>query len=212
MNSETIKEAMGALDEETLLSEVKAAADENRAEEALNACREGMERVGALFEEGDYFVGDLIFAGEIMNEAIEILKPVLTKMNGETAGRVILCTVKEDRHDIGKNIVKAMMEAAGLEVVDLGTDTAPETVVEAAKKNGIRIIALSCVLTLGLESMKRTVEAFQKAGMRDSVRIIVGGAPVNERARENIGADAWTLSPQKSAEICRNWANELKGV
>ena len=158
------------------------------------------------FEEGEYFVGDLIFAGEIMVEAMDILKPALAGSGSAKVGKMILCTVKDDLHDIGKNIVKAMLEAGGFEVLDLGIDVSPEKVVETAKKENIKIIGLSGVLTLALDSMKDTINAFKEAGMRDDVKIIIGGNPVSEDACKAIGADEWAYSPQKTVKVCTEWA------
>ena len=207
MNYKDITAAMQDLDEDSLLEKMNGVmSGDGDALEALNACQEGMEEVGNLFEEGEYFVGDLIYAGEIMTQAVEILKPALASGEGGNVGKLILCTVKDDLHDIGKNIVKSLLEAGGFEVLDLGIDTPAEKIVETAKAEGIKIIALSGVLTLALDSMKATVEAFKAAGIRDEVKIIVGGAPVNENAFNNIGADAWANSPQKTVSTCRAWA------
>ena len=207
MDYNEIKTAMADLDEDTLLELMQSVMDENGdAMEAVRACQEGMEEVGRLFEEGEYFVGDLIYAGEILTGAIEIIKPLLSEGEGGSVGRLILCTVKDDLHDIGKNIVKSLLEAGGFEVIDLGIDTPAEKIVETAKAEGISIVALSGVLTLALDSMKATVQAFADAGLRDKVKIIVGGAPVNENAFQNIGADAWASSPQKTVSVCRAWA------
>lgn len=204
MNYQDITIAMQELDEGTLL-ELMGQADD--AMQALNACQSGMEEVGRLFEEGEYFVGDLIYAGEIMTEAIDIIRPQLSGEGG-SFGKVLLCTARDDLHDIGKNIVKTLLEAGGFEVCDLGTDAQPAKIVETAKAQGISIIALSGVLTLALDSMRDTVQAFCDAGLRDGVKIIVGGAPVNENAFRTIGADAWALSPQKTVAQCRAWAQE----
>lgn len=207
MDYKEIKIAMQELDEDSLLELTNGIiSDGGDALEALNACQEGMEEVGRLFEEGEYFVGDLIYAGEIMTQALDILKPTLASEAGGNMGRLIICTVRDDLHDIGKNIVKSLLEAGGFEVVDLGIDVPPETVVETAKTEGIKIVALSGVLTLSLDAMKETVEAFEAAGIRDEVKIVVGGAPVNENAFNNIGADAWANSPQKTVSVCRAWA------
>ena len=207
MDFETIKTSMADLDEDTLLSAMNEIMENGGkdAEKAVDAMQKGMEIIGDRFEDGEYFVADLIYAGEIMTGAMEIIKPALGEGSGERIGKIILCTVKDDLHDIGKNIVKAILEATGFEVVDLGIDTPPEKIVETAKNEGIKIIALSGVLTLSLDSMKKVVEQFESAGMRDSVKIIVGGAPLSEDAFKNIGADAWTRSPQKTAEICKGW-------
>ena len=206
---EALAQAMGELDEDTvkeLLEQVMAEGGDD-AGKAMDACQKGMDTVGKLFEEGEYFVGDLIYAGELMTDAVETLKDALvgTESTGKKA-KMILCTVKDDLHDIGKNIVRSMLEAGGFEVVDLGIDVPPQRVVEAAKDQGITIIALSGVLTLALDSMKATVRAFADAGMRDQVKIIIGGAPVSEDACKAIGADEWAHSPQKTVSVCRDWA------
>ena len=206
---ETIINAMRELDEDSLLDSVKQALDAGEASAALEACQKGMEGVGELFEEGEYFVGDLIFAGEIMTQAVELLKPALSESGDVGGGKVLICTVRDDLHDIGKNIVKSLLEAGGFEVCDMGVDVKPSDIVDYAAKEDIRIIALSGVLTLSLEAMAETVEAFKAAGMRDKVRIIVGGAPVNEASGPATGSDAWTHSPQRAVELCRQWVKEL---
>ena len=207
MSFEDIRNYMADLEEDELLSAVnEIMADGGKeVQQAVAAMQEGMQEVGARFESGEYFVADLIYAGEIMTGAMEVLKPALAGDSGEKAGRMILCTVKDDLHDIGKNIVRAMLEAAGFEVLDLGIDTPASVIVETAKKENIKIIALSGVLTLALDSMKGVVEAFTAAGMRESVKIIIGGAPVSEEACANCGADAWAHSPQKTVEVCKGW-------
>ncbi len=203
---EEIKEAMQELDEEQLLELVEKAVAAGEVQDALKACQEGMEEVGNRFESGEYFVGDLIFAGEIMVGAMDIMKPVLAGgSNGAQYGKMILCTVKDDLHDIGKNIVKAMLEAGGFEVLDLGIDVPAAKIVETAKAENIKIVALSGVLTLALDSMKATIQAFKDAGM-DDVKIIIGGCPVTEEAAKSMGADEWAYSPQKTVNVCQNWA------
>ena len=160
MDFKELENAMADLDEDAVLDMMKEVMDNNGegVQEAMDACQKGMSRVGTLFEEGEYFVGDLIYAGEIMVEAMDILKPALAGEGSKKVGKMILCTVKDDLHDIGKNIVKAMLEAAGFEVLDLGIDVAPEKIVETAKNENIKIIGLSGVLTLALDSMKDTVK------------------------------------------------------
>lgn len=157
VNFEELARAMGELDEDTvkdILGEVMADGG-SEAAKAMDACQKGMDIVGSQFESGEYFVGDLIFAGELMTDAVAILKDAL--VNGGSEGpksRMILCTVKDDLHDIGKNIVRSMLEAGGFDVLDLGIDVPPERIVEAAKENDIKIIGLSGVLTLAIDSMK----------------------------------------------------------
>ena len=202
---ENLATAMGELDEDTVKEILEAIDTPEAANQAMEACQKGMDTVGKLFEEGEYFVGDLIYAGELMTDAVEVLKPYLA--SSEDSGsktRMILCTVKDDLHDIGKNIVRSMLEANGFDVLDLGIDCPAEKVVETAKAEGIKIVALSGVLTLALDSMKATVEAIRSAGL--DCKIIIGGAPVSAEACKNIGADEWAHSPQKTVATCKAWA------
>ena len=202
---ESLAAAMGELDEDTVKELLESVDDPESANQAMEACQKGMDTVGKLFEEGEYFVGDLIYAGELMTDAVEVLKPYLA--GAESTGaktRMILCTVKDDLHDIGKNIVRSMLEASGFDVLDLGIDCPAAKVVETAKAENIKIIALSGVLTLALDSMKTTVEAIHAAGL--DCKIIIGGAPVSAEACKNIGADEWAHSPQKTVATCKAWA------
>ena len=209
MDKQAIIDAMADLEEDELYDYMNEIMDNDGegVQEALEACQAGMKIVGDRFEEGEYFVGDLIYAGEILTEATNIIKPALTGDGQEKFGKMILCTVKNDLHDIGKIIVRAMLEAGGFEVVDLGIDVDPQTIVDTAKNEGIKIIALSGVLTLAVDSMKDTIEAFKAAGIRDDVKIIVGGAPVTETVCASVGADEWALSPQKTVSVCQGWAS-----
>jgi len=203
-----LERAMGELDEDTMVEILNQVMSDGgkEAEKALEACQKGMDMVGNFFESGEYFVGDLIYAGEMMTEAVEILKDAL--VSGESEGnkaKMLLCTVKDDLHDIGKNIVRAMLEANGFDVLDLGIDVPAERVVEAARENEIKIVALSGVLTLAIDSMKTTVDAIRAAGL--DCKVIIGGAPVSEEAKKITGADEWAHSPQKTVATCKAWAN-----
>lgn len=173
----------------------------------MKACQEGMNIVGERFATQEYFVSDLIFSGELMNEAMDIIRPALLKSTGESMGKMILCTVEGDLHDIGKNIVKAMLEASGFSVIDLGIDVKPSDIVRTAKEEGITIIGLSGVLTLAIDAMKATVEAFKDAGMRQDVKIIIGGAPVNQAVCDVVGADSWAVNPADTIKMCREWSH-----
>ncbi len=206
---EALAAAMGELDEDTVkeLLEAVMARGGQDADKALEACQKGMDTVGRLFEEGEYFVGDLIYAGELMTDAVAVLKDAL--VSGDRTGpktKMILCTVKDDLHDIGKNIVRSMLEANGFDVLDLGIDCPAEKVVETARAEDIKIVALSGVLTLALDSMKATVEAL-RAQCPDA-KVIIGGAPVSAEACRNIGADEWAHSPQKTVDTCKAWAQQ----
>ena len=204
MDFENLAAAMGELDEDTVKEILEGIDSVEAANAAMEACQKGMDTVGKLFEEGEYFVGDLIYAGELMTDAVEVLKPYLTAGDGSAKAKMILCTVKDDLHDIGKNIVRSMLEANGFDVLDLGIDCPAEKVVQTAKAEGIKIVALSGVLTLALDSMKTTVEAIKAAGL--DCKVIIGGAPVSAEACRNIGADEWAHSPQKTVATCKAWA------
>lgn len=203
MDFEKLMNDMADLEEDSVMEAVEAvAASGEGVNETIEAMQKGMDEIGKRFEEGEYFVGDLIYAGEIMTGAMEVLKQCIGG-KGESCGKMILCTVKNDLHDIGKNIVKAMLEANGFEVLDLGIDVPAEKIVETAKAENIKIIALSGVLTLAIDSMKETVAALKDAGV--DARVIIGGAPVSEAACRNVGADEWAYSPAKTISVCKEW-------
>lgn len=210
LDATKLREAMGELEEDEIIEILEGVMAEGgaQASEAMEACQKGMDEVGNRFETGEYFVGDLIYAGQLMTQAVEILKPALVSGESGSAAKekVVLCTVEGDLHDIGKNIVKAMMEAAGFEIIDLGIDVKPQAIIDAVKESGAKIVAMSGVLTLALDSMKKTVEEFKAAGLREQVKFIVGGAPVNKESGPDTGADAWASNPQQTVQICRGWA------
>jgi methylmalonyl-CoA mutase cobalamin-binding domain/chain len=209
LNVSKLVTALAELEEDDVMEIVQEVVDEGGefAQQAVQACQEGMSIIGSRFETGEYFVGDLIYAGEVMTRALEILKPALGAGEGTgPAAKMIICTVKGDVHDIGKNVVKAMLEAAGFDVIDLGIDVAPETIVDAIKAEEIGIVALSGVLTLAVDSMKNTVDAIADAGLRDQVKVIVGGNMISAESCATIGADEWAQSPQKTVDTCLAWS------
>ena len=201
--------AVGELDEEKVVSVLDGFVATNPSEEeaqmAVAACQAGMAVVGDLFEQGEYFVGDLIFAGELLTNAIEVLKPVLGNFEAANVGAIVLGTVSGDLHDIGKNIFKSMSEAAGFVVYDLGIDQPASAFVEKVKEVKPAIVGMSGVLTLALEAMKETVDALKEAGIRDSVKVIIGGNPVTKEACEQIGADAFTTNAAEGVKIAQGW-------
>jgi dimethylamine corrinoid protein len=204
---ERLKVAMGELDSDLVIELAQQLMVEGGkdAQRAVQACQEGMKAVGDLFETGEYFISDLIFAGDLMTQAVGIIRPAIAAGAGGNVGKMILATVRGDLHDIGKNIVRAMLEAGGIEVVDLGIDVAPEMIVRTAMEQNVRVIGLSGVLTFAIDSMKATVDEFKRAGIRDEVKIIIGGAPVTAGYRNVVGADAWSTNAAKGAVLCRNW-------
>lgn len=207
LDLKVLTQTVGDLEEEEvldLLNEfVETNPSEADAQEAVAACQGGMEIVGDLFEKGEYFVGDLIFAGELLKEVINILKPVLGNKEKAAAGTIVLGTVHGDLHDIGKNIFKCMSEAAGFEVVDLGIDVAPETFVEKAIECNPFVVGMSGVLTLAIDSMKATVDALKAAGV--DAKVIIGGNPVTKEFCEFVGADKFTTNAAEGVKICQAW-------
>jgi 5-methyltetrahydrofolate--homocysteine methyltransferase len=158
----------------------------------LDEARKAMGIVGKRFEEGTYFIPDLIYSGEILQAISEMVRPKMSKeAAGNKAGKVILGTVKGDIHDIGKNIVAFMLDLNGFEVFDVGIDVPPEKFVEKIQETNAPVVALSGFLTLAFDAMKATVEAIAKAGLREKVKIIIGGGNMNEDIRKYAGADAY---------------------
>ena len=160
----------------------------------------GMSIIGEKFKNNEVFVPEVLVAARAMNAGTELLKPHLAAAGAESKGKVCLGTVKGDLHDIGKNLVRLMFEGKGLEVVDLGVDVAPETFVQAAIDNDCRIIACSALLTTTMPVMGEVVEQVKSAGIRDKVKIMVGGAPVTDKFAQTIGADAYTADAATAAE------------
>jgi len=211
INYQELTDAVSELEEEKVLEMLNTFVSEKPTEaealQAVEACQKGMVVVGDLFEREDYFVGDLIFAGEMLTSAIDILSPVLGSADRDKVGKILLGTVSGDLHDIGKNIFKGMAEAAGFEVYDMGIDVADQLFVEKAKELQPDIIGMSGVLTLALESMKNVVTALSDEGIRDKYKIIIGGNPVTKEASEQIGADAFTINAAEGVKICQEWVN-----
>jgi methanogenic corrinoid protein MtbC1 len=204
-----LKQTVGELDEDAvnkMLDEFLASKPSgDEARKVVDTCQQGMEIVGNNFEKGEYFVGDLIFAGELLTSAINKLKPLLGAGSGGERGIIVLGTVEGDIHDIGKNIFKGMAEAAGFKVVDIGIDQKPETFVKAVQDNKPRVVGFSGVLTLSIDSMKRTIEAFKGAGLRDGIKVIIGGNAVNPEACSYVGADAWSRNAAEAVKTCGAW-------
>ncbi len=198
---------MGELQENDILSTIQeiVTSSPELARTALNALADGMNIISRKFDTFEYYVGDLIYAGEIFTTAIEMLNPVFSaSADGSLADRkkVILATVEGDFHDIGKNIVKVVMETKGLQVIDLGVNVSPAAIVNKAIAENAGYIALSAVLTSAVDAMRRTVEECVSAGIRDQVTIIIGGAGVSESIAKKIKADFYGKTPEGTAALC----------
>ena len=160
----------------------------------------GMDRVGVKFRNNEIFVPEVLVAARAMNAGAELLKPLLAEAGAVSAGKIVLGTVKGDLHDIGKNLVKMMMEGKGLEVIDLGVDVAPEAFVQAAREHDANLSGCSALLTTTMPVMGEVVKAAEAAGIRDKVKIMIGGAPVTQEFCDSIGADAYTPDAAAAAE------------
>jgi 5-methyltetrahydrofolate--homocysteine methyltransferase len=162
-----------------------------------------MDEVGRLFECEEYFVPEMLLSARAMKASMEIVRPLLAASGVEPIGRVVIGTVKGDLHDIGKNLVAAMLEGGGFEVIDLGADVAPELFIETASARHANLVALSALLTVTMPSMKTTIDAFQAAGVRQRVKIMVGGAPVTQQYADSIGADGYSDSAGSAVALAR---------
>lgn len=163
-----------------------------------------MAEVGRRFEEGDYFVPELLIAAHAMQAGLASLKPHLQQGELKAAGTVVIGTVKGDLHDIGKNLVAMMLEGAGFEVIDLGADVPPEKFVDAVRTNGAQIVAMSALLTTTMPNMKATLDALQAAGIRQQVKVMVGGAPVTDSYASQIGADGFAPDASRAVHLARS--------
>lgn len=188
---------------------VQQAIDEGVAPEEIlkNGLLDGMSIVGERFKNNEIYVPEVLMAARAMNQSIEIIKPLLAQAGVESVGKVCLGTVQGDLHDIGKNLVKIMLEGKGFEVIDLGTDVAPETFVNTAIEQNCDIICCSALLTTTMSVMDQVVKAAEAAGIRDRVKIMIGGAPVNQAFCEQIGADGYTVDAASAADMALAFLN-----
>jgi len=208
---------MESLTQEIYTSIIEGNADNTKTEvqAALNTgvavsiiLNEGMiaaiSEVGRLFEIGEYYVPEMLVSAYAMQSGLTLLEPYLKEANVKATGKVIVGTVKGDLHDIGKNLVSMMLKGAGFEIIDLGTDVAPEKFVEAAREQGAQIVALSALLTTTMPAMKATIEAFSAAGLRGQVKVMIGGAPITQSYATQIGADGYSSDASQAIAIARS--------
>lgn len=165
-----------------------------------------MDEVGRRFEAEEYFVPELLLAARAMKGSLELIRPLLIERGQEPVGRVVIGTVKGDLHDIGKNLVSAMLEGGGFEVLDLGADVAPEKFVQAVLDRKAGIVCLSALLTVTMPAMKKTIEALEAAGVRGRVKVLIGGAPITPQYAQQIGADGYGESATSAVALARKMA------
>jgi methanogenic corrinoid protein MtbC1 len=174
----------------------------------LEDAKEGMKIVGERFADSTYFIPDLVFSGEILKRITEILEPHMKAGKGvetEKIGKVIIGTVKGDIHDIGKDMVVFMLEINGFEVIDLGIDVPEQKFVDAIKESGSTVVGLSGFLTLAFESMKETIEAFRAAGLRDQIKVMIGGGQIDNQVKIYTGADAFGVDAMEAVKLANQW-------
>jgi 5-methyltetrahydrofolate--homocysteine methyltransferase len=206
MSIESIYQAVLEGDANEAATQVQAGLDSGIApSDILNkGCIAAMGEVGRLFEEGEMFVPEMLIAARAMQAGMAILKPHLAEGEITSAGKVILGTVAGDLHDIGKNLVGMMMEGAGFEIVDLGTDVSADAFVNAVREHKADIIGMSALLTTTMPSMTATVEALTEAGLRDEIKVLVGGAPVTQAFADEIGADGFAPDASSATRLAKS--------
>jgi len=171
----------------------------------LEAMMAGLEETGKRFEAGDYFVPELLMAADTFKAGMEVLAPRLAGTTRQYAGVVVLGTVQGDVHDIGKNLVGFLLESSGFRLIDLGVDVSPESFVQAVKEHSADVLAMSALLTTTMLGMRDILEAIEEAGLRDQLKVIVGGAPVSQRFAEDIGADAYAATAPQGVGMIKAW-------
>jgi len=200
---EKIYEGVMEGDQDLVVEGVNAALEEKKTAETIlkQGMMTAMAEVGRLFEEGEYFVPELLIAARAMQGGLDILKPLLVAEDVEPIGKAVIGTVKGDLHDIGKNLVGMMLQGAGFEVTDLGSDVTPDQFVNAVKQTGANIVGMSALLTTTMTQMPTTIDAFNQAGIRDTVKILIGGAPVTDAYAQQIGADGFAPDASQAARL-----------
>lgn len=197
------------LKESEALSYVQEALDKGTAPAVLlDEAKEGMAIVGERFSKGEYFIPDLIYSGEILKGIVALLEPKLKGEHGgevKKLGKVIIATVEGDIHDIGKDLVVFMLDVNGFEVIDLGIDVSVQTIVDKLKETNAPVVGLSGFLTLAFDSMKRTVDAIAAAGLRDKVKIMIGGGQIDDQVKEYTGADSYGLDAMDAVKLAKQW-------
>lgn len=207
LDSKAIMDVLMQGDADAVKTKVQAALDQGAAaEDILNqSLIAGMDIVGDRMESGDMFIPEVLMAAQAMSAGLDILKPLLAEKEAVAKGKVVIGTVKGDLHDIGKNLVAMMLESGGLEVHNLGVDIPPETFVEQVKHHKANMVCLSALLTTTMPMMKATVEALIEAGLKDQIKIMVGGAPVSQSYADEIGADGYAPDAGSAVKMAKRF-------
>ena len=206
MSRELVQLLSGLMEQESIAFVEKALEEGGDATDILEQAKEGMNIVGQRFADGEYFIPELIFSGEILKRIIKILEPHLKAGKAaQRIGKVIVGTVAGDIHDIGKDLVVFMLDVSGFEVMDLGIDVPVEKFVDAIKETGSTVVGLSGFLTLAFDAMKETVDAIGAAGLRDQVKIMIGGGQIDDQVKKYTGADAYGKDAMDAVKLAKGW-------
>lgn len=192
-------------DQEMVMNKVQQGLDEGLDPEVIlkDGLIAAMGVVGERFEEGNFFVPEMLVSARVMKAGLVLLKPHLASNSTGASGKVVLGTVQGDLHDIGKNLVGIMLEGAGFEVIDLGTDISAEDFIKAVQESGAQVVGMSALLTTTMASMRKTIIAFEETGIRDQVKIMVGGAPVTDGFAKDIGADGFAADASRAVNLTK---------
>jgi dimethylamine corrinoid protein len=196
------------LEEDKVIEAVKDELQKNTDPMAIiEACQRGMVEVGDRFQNGTYYLPELLIAAEVFDTVMDILADKITGDDTKTKATIVLGTVKGDLHDIGKNIFKTLAEVNGFRIYDLGIDVPPDKFIEAVQKENAQIVGMSGLLTTVFDSMQEIVEKLSEAGLRDKVKVIIGGAPIDKGVMNMVGSDAFTRNASEGIAICKSWVN-----
>lgn len=203
-------ESIVKMREKEALSTVKEMLNEDIAVmDIMSSCREAMKKIGEKFENEEYFIPQLIMAAEIMEQITEITKEECEEVvQEEKIGTVLMGTVEGDIHDIGKGVVNFNLNVNGFEVIDLGEDVGPQKYIDAIEANNPDIVGMSCLLTVAFDSISKTIKEIEKAGYRDDIKIIIGGAPIDDDICDYVGADGWAEDAVKAVKLAKNMIRE----
>ena len=202
-----LKQGLLELDKACTLEAAKSLLDAD-AQSGVDALAEGLEIVGRRFQQGDWFLGELVYSGEIAKEAMELLSPHLVADGGRQRGRVVVGTVTGDLHDLGKNIFVSYARSAGFDVVDLGVDISAEAFATAAREHEPVALGVSCLLTSCAGGIPRVIKELESQGLREAVRVVIGGAALTEEFAKEVGADAFAPDAVTGTDIIRGWSSE----
>jgi methylmalonyl-CoA mutase cobalamin-binding domain/chain len=209
MAMEELAKAMADLDEEAVLRLVRERLQKGENPLSIvESCRKGLEVIGQRYEAMEYFLSELVLAGDIFQKVFDLISPKLKHQKVDIKGKVVLGTVQGDIHDMGKNLVAMLLKFNGFEVYDLGVDVPPETFVQKVRETKAKIVAMSGLLTIAWDSMKKTIEKLKDAGLRDKIKIMIGGGTINQQVVDYVGADSLGNTTVDAVNLANSWSRD----